>query len=175
MEYNLNINQETRHLEVDITGETTLNVDLEEVRHPVAYNLVSEYQIQLDINGKIVNAFICEAPSGKTIVINGISYQVQDADLAAQQTKKKGVNSRIPTEVTPQTPSVVVSVLAKKGDVVKKGQGVVVLSAMKMETTLNAPFAGTVIAVNTKEGDKVAPGDILVDIEKDTSAEESES
>jgi pyruvate carboxylase len=38
---------------------------------------------------------------------------------------------------------------------------------MKMETTLFAPFDGTVKKVNVAEGDKVMPGDILVDIEKE--------
>ncbi|MRR35573.1 hypothetical protein EG829_13030, partial [bacterium] len=53
-----------------------------------------------------------------------------------------------------------------EGDTVTKGQGVVVVSAMKMETTLQAPFAGMVTRVNTAEGDKVMPGMILVDIER---------
>jgi len=34
-----------------------------------------------------------------------------------------------------------------------------------METTLTAPFAGRVVRVNTAEGQKVMPGDILVDLE----------
>jgi Pyruvate carboxylase len=41
-----------------------------------------------------------------------------------------------------------------------------VLSAMKMETTLVSPFDGIVKAVNTSSGDKVLPGDILVEIER---------
>jgi len=72
--------------------------------------------------------------------------------------------------VTPLTPSVVVSVLVKEGDLVEMGQKVVVLSAMKMEVTLTVPFAGKVIGINAAEGDKVAPGQILVDIEKETDA-----
>jgi biotin carboxyl carrier protein len=50
---------------------------------------------------------------------------------------------------------------------IKKGQGVIVLSAMKMEITLSSAFNGTVTSVNTKEGVNVSPGDILVDIEAD--------
>ena len=72
----------------------------------------------------------------------------------------------ISSDITPKTPSVVVSVAVNVGDTVSKGQTLVVLSAMKMETTLAAPFDGTVSEVNTAEGDKVAPGDILVVIEK---------
>ena len=61
-------------------------------------------------------------------------------------------------------PAVVVRILIQKGEQVEKGQGLVVVSAMKMETTLCAPFAGEVTAIHTSVGEKVAPGEILVEI-----------
>ncbi len=64
-------------------------------------------------------------------------------------------------------PAIVIAILAKPGDAVEKGQGIIVVSAMKMETTLFAPYSGKIIAINTSEGQKVNPGDILVDIERD--------
>ena len=42
----------------------------------------------------------------------------------------------------------------------------VVVSAMKMETTLKAPYNGTVMQINTAEGEKVMPGEILADIKE---------
>jgi 3-methylcrotonyl-CoA carboxylase alpha subunit len=63
-------------------------------------------------------------------------------------------------------PAVVVSVFAKEGASVVKGDKLVVVSAMKMETTLKAPYDGMIIKVNTAEGEKVNPGEILVDIKK---------
>jgi len=69
---------------------------------------------------------------------------------------------------------VVISVPVEVGDRVKKGQGVVVLSAMKMETTLTAPFDGTVTQVNAAEGESVSPGQILVDIQRDATGSEKE-
>jgi len=55
-------------------------------------------------------------------------------------------------------------VMAEVGQQVAKDDGLVVVSAMKMEFTLTAPYAGEVTAVNTKVGDKANPGDILVEI-----------
>jgi len=60
-----------------------------------------------------------------------------------------------------------VRIMASPGDRVEKGQAVAVVSAMKMETTLQAPFTGTVTRVNTAEGEKVMPGQILMDIERE--------
>jgi 3-methylcrotonyl-CoA carboxylase alpha subunit len=78
----------------------------------------------------------------------------------------------LPQEITPPMPSVVVRIMIAEGDLVEKGQSVMVVSAMKMETTLQAPFKGKVLKINVAEGDKVMPGQILAVIER---KEESES
>jgi oxaloacetate decarboxylase alpha subunit len=48
------------------------------------------------------------------------------------------------------------------GDVVAAGDVVLLLEAMKMETEVCAPHAGTVASVDVKEGDSVAVGDTLI-------------
>ncbi len=72
----------------------------------------------------------------------------------------------IPPEVRPPMPAVVVKVLVAVGDTVTRGQPLVVVSAMKMETTLVAPKDGVVTDIRAKAGDKVSPADILVGIEE---------
>ena len=61
-------------------------------------------------------------------------------------------------------PATVVRVLVAVGDAVEAGQKVVVVAAMKMETTLRAPRAGVVRAVNVTPGQQVRPGEELVEI-----------
>jgi biotin carboxyl carrier protein len=61
-------------------------------------------------------------------------------------------------------PAVVTKILVAEGETVEKGQGVVVVSAMKMDTTLAAPIDGVVARINVAEGDKVTPKQVLVDI-----------
>ena len=72
-------------------------------------------------------------------------------------------------------PAVVVRILVAEGDMVKKGQGLIVVTAMKMETTLAAPSEGKVIKINTSIDSKVAPGDILVEIEEEEPGNEKRS
>jgi len=172
MEYKLKINDESKTIETTPEGDNALKVSTEGEDINVTYTLVSDHQIHLTINGGNVNAFVMDGPDGKTVLINGVAYLVEDAQII--RTKKKGGSSQTPTEVTPATPSVVISVPIKAGDRVKKGQGVVVLSAMKMETTLTAPFDGTVTQVNVAEGESVSPGQILVDIQKDATESRKE-
>jgi biotin carboxyl carrier protein len=63
-------------------------------------------------------------------------------------------------------PGVVIRVLAGEGDRVEPRQPLVVLEAMKMETPLVSPFEATVRAVNVAEGDRVAGGAVLVELEE---------
>jgi pyruvate carboxylase subunit B len=62
-------------------------------------------------------------------------------------------------------PGNIVDVLVKVGDVVKTGQAVLISEAMKMETEIQAPIAGTVSAIHVAKGDRVNPGEVLIEIE----------
>ena len=61
-------------------------------------------------------------------------------------------------------PGNVVSLKVKEGAMVKKGDPLVVLSAMKMETVVAAPTDGTVRRLAVKPGEDVAGGDLLLEI-----------
>jgi acetyl/propionyl-CoA carboxylase alpha subunit/acetyl-CoA carboxylase carboxyltransferase component len=59
----------------------------------------------------------------------------------------------------------VVTVSVAEGDEVSVGQSLVVISAMKMETSVTASCSGTVSAIQPlNEGDAVAPGEVLVTV-----------
>jgi len=63
--------------------------------------------------------------------------------------------------VTPMAGKIV-SVKVKEGEIVKQGQVLCILEAMKMENEITAPKTGTVQSVNVSEGIGVSEGDILL-------------
>lgn len=65
-------------------------------------------------------------------------------------------------EVLAPMPGVVVDVRVRPGDVVRTGQAVVVVEAMKMQNELTAEADGTVERVTVKAGDSVDGGAVLV-------------
>lgn len=165
MEYKLKINEETVDLDVATGGEEEFTVTLGDQTTPVGYQRISDHQIHLTVNGRGTMAFVADTADGKTVMINGRTCLVQDAHALSQQGRRRGSLKNGPTEVTPPMPAVVTRILVSQGDAVTRGQGVIVVSAMKMETTLNAPYDGRVTGINVAEGDKVAPKQVLVDIE----------
>mmetsp|Transcript_10221 Transcript_10221/g.30178 ORF Transcript_10221/g.30178 Transcript_10221/m.30178 type:complete len:1260 (+) Transcript_10221:30-3809(+) len=69
-----------------------------------------------------------------------------------------------PGSVGSSLSGVVVGIKVSKGDAVEKGQGIAVMSAMKMETTVTAPIAGIVDRVAVKVGDGLDVGDLICHI-----------
>jgi acetyl/propionyl-CoA carboxylase alpha subunit len=63
-------------------------------------------------------------------------------------------------------PGKVIRVLAGEGDRVQPRQPLVVLEAMKMETPVVSPYEAVVRAVHVQEGDQVAGGAVLVELEE---------
>ncbi|MDG1579483.1 sodium-extruding oxaloacetate decarboxylase subunit alpha [Pseudomonas sp. GOM6] len=83
--------------------------------------------------------------------------------VAGSGGKRKSASA--PGDVSTTMPGNIVDVLVKEGDKVKAGQAVLITEAMKMETEVQAPIAGTVKAVHVAKGDRVNPGEVLVEIE----------
>lgn len=61
-------------------------------------------------------------------------------------------------------PGTIVSIKVNVGDMVKAGDVLCILEAMKMENEIMAPSDGKVVAVNTTPGASVNTGDALVSI-----------
>ena len=62
-------------------------------------------------------------------------------------------------------PGKVVRVQTEVGVSVEKGEGVVVVEAMKMQNEMKSPRAGVVVSIKVKPGDTVNSGDVLAVIE----------
>jgi len=59
----------------------------------------------------------------------------------------------------------VVAIKVKVGDVIKVGDIVGVIEAMKLENEVPSPVAGKVAAVNAKVGSVVANGEVIITLE----------
>ena len=68
--------------------------------------------------------------------------------------------------VTAPMPGTVLRVLVAEGERVRQRQPLVVLEAMKMETPLVSPYEGVVTKLHVVEGDRVAGGAVVVELEE---------
>jgi biotin carboxyl carrier protein len=173
LKYRLRVREETSDIEVSFMGDPqSLRLTVAGRGFEVTFRPISEDCLWMAVDGEATKVFVTRATEGTLVFLAGRSYLVQDADRLAMQAPRRGGHEETPKEVTPPMPSVVVRILVSEGAAVKKGQGLMVVTAMKMETTLPAPFDGRVKKINASVNQKVAPGDILVEIEEEVSQDD---
>jgi 3-methylcrotonyl-CoA carboxylase alpha subunit len=167
--YHLIIGDETVQIDVSPSDDgDSARFILNDKTYEVQYQMISDRHLLLVVNGTATEVFVGQDEDGKQIFLRGRIYRVRDQDQVASTRGRRGLEDT-PGDVTPPMPAVVVRILVTVGQPVEKGQGLLVVSAMKMETTLVAPSAGRVKQINTTVDAKVVPGDILVEIEEEVS------
>ena len=62
-------------------------------------------------------------------------------------------------------PGKVIAVLVAEGDAVEKGQGLVIVEAMKMENEVRSPINGEVKEIKVTPGETVEGGAVLLIVE----------
>jgi len=129
-------------------------------RAAVAGATVDELVFTLD--GRPCRAIVARLRDRVLVALGGRTYAFDVGEEARGGHAAAGSGA-----VTAPMPGKVVSVLVAVGDTVEVGQPLVVLEAMKMESTLAAEVAGRVRAVTASAGSTVAAGDLLVEIEPD--------
>lgn len=139
------------------------------------YGQESEEEISIDIEeGKtLILKFLTFSdphPDGKRTVFFELNGQprdvtVVDRSLEADTQKRLKADSADPKQVGAAMPGMVVSVPVKPGDIVTKGQKIMSLEAMKMESTIYAERDGKVGEILVKPGSQVETGDLLLKFE----------
>lgn len=164
MNYNLRIGRELYAVEASVLDEKRSTVlKTGDGDEKVTLSAVLPDRLHVEMQGRAINLFVAEAEGGTWVWVEGRARFVEDAEAVGR--RRTGGPQDTPGAVTPPTPASVSRVMVEVGQEVEKGQALVVVSAMKMELTLSAPYSGTVTAVSALPGAQVMPGDILVEIE----------
>lgn len=155
----LDFQEEGEQLRVRV-GEDVLTLDLRQVTEPSLYSLL--------IDNRSFELFVEENGDDFDVLIGGELFHLKVQDewtrRLANIQRKTQVDTGLLAIKAPM-PGAVISVEVTPGQDVKKGQGVVILSAMKMENEIKTPRAGRVKSVEVQPGQTVEQGRTLVVIE----------
>ena len=103
-----------------------------------------------------------------TLKINGqvMVLEAKDQyDLLLEKMGIAGGASSKATKLKAPMPGKVLEVMVQPGQIVAKGEGLLILEAMKMENMLKAEQEGTVKSVNVLVGDAVEKNNALIEFE----------
>ncbi len=91
---------------------------------------------------------------------------IRDESIKSTVAVKMKADPKKESHLGASMPGTVIKVVSEKGEKVQKGDHLMITEAMKMETTVQAPFAGTVKEIYVSNGDAISPGDLLIEVEK---------
>ncbi|MBI4523129.1 MAG: biotin/lipoyl-binding protein [Deltaproteobacteria bacterium] len=101
------------------------------------------------------------------VLVDGRSYHIRLVDERRMRLGglQGGIQLQGRQEVTVPMPGKIIAVLVSEGENVEKGQGLVIIEAMKMENELRCPINGEVKEVKVKAGETVEAGAVAVVVE----------
>lgn len=140
-------------------GGDVLEVDLAAVSGEPLYSLI--------VNGESFEGYVYPDEDGWQVLLLGQFYQVRVEDEREKHLRtafQSTVRNDAEFVLRAPMPGLVVSVPVTEGQVVEKGQTLVILESMKMQNELRAPYAGTVMRPRVKAGEIVEQKQILLNL-----------
>ena len=118
------------------------------------------YRVEQDGRREIV--YVAGSPGEQWAFWNGHVFRERDRPTAAEPASRP--RAGVVHLLTAPMPATVMKLLVEPGHVVKKGDTVIVLEAMKMELPIRTPADATVAAVHCREGELVQPDTVLIEL-----------
>lgn len=120
-------------------------------------------------NGKSYNLVVEDIENGEAIIrINGKKVDVKTRDKMAMLLESMGLNTAAEQKVNQikaPMPGLVLRILVEPGSQVEKGEGLLVLEAMKMENMIKSPVDAVVSSIPIQLGQAVDKNQVLVEFE----------
>lgn len=169
MSLELKIDDRTAVLDIIERDGNKLRVKVDEREYELDLVMVEEGVYSIILEDRSYNIELIQGNNSKEYAVNTFrkSYDVEIIDAEAKYLKARnaGMEEAATKTITSPMPGKVVKVLVKPGDEVAKGDTLIIISAMKMESEYKAAVDGVVKDVNAKDGDTVDGGKVLITLE----------
>lgn len=157
MSRNIRLGETTASVEfVRRDDEGDLTIDSRSYHCDMRRLRTGEYYLTLD--GVSQNLWIAHHKDTVYVHAFGRTWELE----VTGRTGSRGLESKGENVASAPMPGVVVSILVAMGDTVEKGQTLVIIESMKMQSEISARTAGTIEAVWVAVGDKFDRGAKLV-------------
>jgi biotin carboxyl carrier protein len=122
--------------------------------------------LSLVLDGKSFEIQRESAGEAHRLFIRGRQYDVTVEDARSLKGRKRSAADNAgPIKLTAAMPGKVIRVLAKEGDTLQAGMGILVVEAMKMQNELRSPKDGRLKQMLARHGMNVNAGDVLAVLE----------
>ncbi len=168
--YYVEMDKKIYNVELNLTGaQRSVSID-QSVLGVNNYRQKDASAFEVHLNNKPCRCEIELSEGGFEMIINGILFKGTIWDERTEQVRKligaKALKKEGLGNINAPMPGLVVQYNVKEGDRVGKGQGIVIVEAMKMENEIASPIDGIVKKVAVEAGTPVTKGQLLAVIEE---------
>lgn len=97
----------------------------------------------------------------ETIIVHSAVYKTEYTNKYRNRVKWEKPDEN---QIHAFMPGTIIDVYVKPGDLVKKGDTLLILEAMKMHNNVQMPFDGKIASIHVKPGDKIPKKFIILEI-----------
>lgn len=159
MRYTYHHHGQTYTVTVEPQADGRLRVTVGEHVLEIAARLLPDGGLRLLLDGQSHIAYTAAHDDRRYVQVDGADYTLNLPATTRRKSRTSG------DSLTAQMPGQVTAVLAQAGDTVARGQTLLILEAMKMETRVAAPADGRLVKLLVAAGDIVERGQRLADFE----------
>ncbi|MCA9934206.1 MAG: hypothetical protein H6662_16420 [Ardenticatenaceae bacterium] len=166
MKYYTQVNNQDFEIDIDHEDEITVNGET----YTIDFQTLAEAGLtSLLINNRSLEGAVEERGDVWEVLMLGKLYAVKVQDERSYRlAQARGVTTESGGgDVKAPMPGMIIAVPVSVGDVVQKGDKVIILESMKMENELRAPRDGVVVQVRTEPGASVEKDQLLVVISEE--------
>jgi pyruvate carboxylase len=92
---------------------------------------------------------------------------IKDESIKSAVANKVKADSKNEQHIGATMPGTVIKLMVDKGDRVNQGDHLMITEAMKMETTVQAPFTGVVKEIYVQNGEAIQTNDLLIELNRE--------
>ncbi len=119
--------------------------------------------LEIEVNGSVYRVEVEKSNQNTKTpkLVRTVAIPSTDSNPSTVKTHSPGTSKGTGTIKSP-LPGVILNIHVQKGDIIKMGQRLITLEAMKMENNIDSDKDGKISEIKVKQGDSVMEGDILI-------------
>jgi biotin carboxyl carrier protein len=161
------LGEQTYTVEVDEVGKSVYKISVDGHEFLVDGKKTGHTSYSLIVDNRSFEIEVDHSEDEYRVLVDGRNYRVHLVDERRMRmgAAQSGLELQGRQKVSVPMPGKVTAVLVSEGDTVEKGQGLVIVEAMKMENEVRSPIKGEVKEIKVTPGDTVEGGAVLVVVE----------
>lgn len=153
--------------DIHLTYSDKSNSEIETIKSSLSFIKNNNSVVFFSENNSTDRFYIAQKGNKYFVFNNGEYYYLEEVEEVLSFGNNAGVaNNQDIDIIKSPMPGTIVKVLVEENQEVKEGDAIIIIEAMKMETTLYSSIDGKVTEINAKEKEQVDSDIILVKVEK---------